>query len=88
MDVCRLGVGQTQGGRSELELLKFQESEALQATHILGEVGSLAVLLQGSLVLPGLAYHEDIRTGGTWINCGRYMFSLGKMNDGMMIIFR
>ena len=35
-----------------------------------------------------LTIRKTTANGGTWINCGRYMFSLGKMNDGMKIILR
>ena len=35
-----------------------------------------------------LTIRKTTANGGTWINCRRYMLSLGKMNDGTMILFR
>lgn len=35
-----------------------------------------------------LTIRKTTANGGTWINCKRYMLSLGKMNDGMKIILR
>ena len=35
-----------------------------------------------------LTVRKTTANGATWINCRRYMLSLGKMNDGTMILFR
>ena len=50
----------------EVELLELQCAELFELTHVEGEVFGSHVLLEGSLVLPCFADHENVGTGGAF----------------------
>ena len=78
-----------EGSKQDFEILlngisvQTIPSAATQTEHVVRIPASGFVAGENVLTI-----RKTTANGDTWINCVRYMLSLGKMNDGTMILFR